>query len=164
MRDRELYARILGVERPWQVAEVELEAESVEVFIESAARRMVKRYDPLMAPDPKRWLASDEGERQRLVEQYHRRQRVRLPNLRAHAAVHVVVENQVAMGDELPVAETLARLITEGLDRHEAIHAIGNVLAVYLYDLLKAPAPPPDPNPEYFAALKRLTAQAWRAG
>jgi hypothetical protein len=102
----------------------------------------MKRYDPLVAPDPESWLTTDEGERQRLVERYHRRQGVRLPNLRLHAVIHVVVESQVAMGDELPVAGTLARLITEGLDRHEAIHAIGNVLAGHIHDLMTAPAAP----------------------
>jgi hypothetical protein len=96
----------------------------------------MKRYDPLIAPDPERWLACEESEQQRLVERYHRRLGVRLPNLRGHAVIHVVVENQVAMGDGLPVAGTLARLITEGLDRHEAIHAIGSLLAGHMHGLM----------------------------
>ena len=122
----------------------------------------MKRYDPLVDPDPDRWLATDEEERHRLVEKYHRRQGVRLPNLRVHAVIHVVVESQVAMGDELPVAATLARLITEGLDRHEAIHAIGNVLVGHIHELVTAPAAPKDPNPEYFAELNRLSASPLR--
>jgi hypothetical protein len=50
----------------------------------------------------------------------------------------------------------------EGLDRHEAIHAIGMVLFEFIYDLARAPAPDSDPNPPYFAALERLTAEDWR--
>jgi hypothetical protein len=49
-------------------------------------------------------------------------------SIRAHAANHVIVENQLAMGDATVVPATLARLMQEGLDRHDAIHAIGSVL------------------------------------
>ena len=76
----------------------------------------IERYDPQHAPDPEAWLALDEGERTELVLQYHRRARVRLPNARLHATIHVVVENQVALGDEIPVRRTLERLRAEGLD------------------------------------------------
>jgi len=97
----------------------------------------IERYHPHHAPDPEAWLALDEGERTELVLQYHRRARVRLPNARLHAAIHVVVENQVALGDEIPVRRTLERLRAEGLDRHDAVHAAGSVLAKRIYDLLK---------------------------
>jgi hypothetical protein len=54
----------------------------------------------------------------------------------------------------------------EGLDRHQAIHAIGSVLFEYIFDLMKAlnakDDPQGDPNPAYFAALERLTAESWR--
>jgi hypothetical protein len=50
----------------------------------------------------------------------------------------------------------------EGLDRHEAIHAIGSVLAEFIHDLLKAPQSDTNPNVPYFAALERLTAEDWR--
>jgi len=36
---------------------------------------------------------------------------------------------------------TLARLIDERLDRHDAVHAIESVLAYYVYDPLKARGP-----------------------
>jgi hypothetical protein len=50
----------------------------------------------------------------------------------------------------------------EGLDRHEAIHAIGMVLFQFIYDLMRAPASGGDPNALYFAAVERLTAEDWR--
>ena len=55
----------------------------------------MKRYDPSRSPDPEEWLALDEGERQMLVEAYHRRARIRPPNRRLHAVFHVIVENQI---------------------------------------------------------------------
>ena len=121
------------------------------------------RYNPLQAPDPKEWSAMDEQERIRLVEQYHRRAGIRLPNVTAHAVIHAVIESQIALGDELPVRRTLQRLMSEGLDRHDAIHAIGSVLAMHMSDLVSRPAalPKPDPNRAYYAALDRLTAKEW---
>ena len=82
----------------------------------------VVEYDPLEAPEPEEWLAIDEAERIRLALDYHRRARVRLPNEKLHAVLHVVIENQIALGDEIPVQHTAQRLMAEGLDRHEAIH------------------------------------------
>jgi hypothetical protein len=46
---------------------------------------------------------------------YHRRNRLSVgQSARAHAATHVIVENQVAMGDATVVPATL--------DRHDAVH------------------------------------------
>jgi len=122
----------------------------------------MRRYDPLVAPVPEEWLSLDEGERIRLIDEYHRRARVRLPNRKAHAIFHAVIENQVAAGDEIPVRRTLARLMGEGLDRHEAIHAIGMALSEHIWDLWHRTEPKVDPNAPYFAALDRLTAEEWR--
>jgi len=47
---------------------------------------------------------------------------------RAHAATHGIVENQAAMGHATVVPTTLDRLMRDGLDRHDAVHAIGSVL------------------------------------
>jgi len=53
----------------------------------------VTRYDPQNPPDREGWLSLDESEQIEIVLQYHRRARVRLPNARLHATMHVVVEN-----------------------------------------------------------------------
>jgi hypothetical protein len=128
----------------------------------SAERFDVRRYDPLEAPEPGEWLSLDESERIRLAQDYHRRARIRLPNIKAHAIFHAVVENQIALGDEIPVRRTLVRLMGEGLDRHEAIHAIGLALSDHIYDLLHGPEHKTEPNEPYYAALDRLTAEQWR--
>jgi hypothetical protein len=100
----------------------------------------MKRYNPLQAPAAEEWLAISESQRLALVEDYHRRERIRLPNLAAHATFHVIVENQAALGDETPVKRTLARLMKEGVDRHEAIHAVASILAAHMNDLMRNPA------------------------
>jgi hypothetical protein len=47
--------------------------------------------------------------------------------LRLHLAIHVVVETQLALGKPAEVQQTLARLTDGGMERHQAIHAIGHV-------------------------------------
>ncbi len=58
----------------------------------------MRRYDPDEAPRASAWLALDEGERLRLVEQYHEHEDPELPNVRLHSSIHVIVENQLAEG------------------------------------------------------------------
>ena len=124
----------------------------------------LKRYDPSEPPDPDDWLATNEARRIDLVSSYHRRAGFRLPSLRAHSTFHVIVENQLATAESV-VVETLERLQREGLDRHDAIHAIGAVLAEQVHSLLQQSEMPsgPDPNTEYFKGLEKLTAAGWRA-
>jgi hypothetical protein len=119
-------------------------------------------YDPLKPPEPEKWLSLDEDERLDLVESFHRRARIRLPNATVHAAIHAAVENQIALGDEIPVKRTVLRLMSEGLDRHDAIHAVGSVLIGHMNELLGRPAAA-DPNPAYYGALDQLTAKSWRS-
>ena len=122
----------------------------------------MQRYDPLKEPDREEWLALDDDERRMLVEDYHRKARIRVPNMTMHAVVHVIVESQIALGEETPAQRIALRLMDEGLDRHEAIHAIGSVLMGNMLDLVKSPGSGGDPNPAYFAELERLTAESWR--
>ncbi|MDH3317059.1 MAG: DUF1841 family protein [Betaproteobacteria bacterium] len=124
----------------------------------------MERYDPEMAPAGEDWLGIDEGERLLRVEEYHRDARIPLPKRARtlHASMHVVVENQLASNDE-PVVRALARLMIEGLSRHDAVHAIGSIVAEEVYDLLKQEEPPDTVRARYYAAVERLTAAAWRA-
>ena len=120
------------------------------------------KYDPDCEVDPRTWLELDEGERIDLVESYHRRAGVRLPNSRLHAAIHAIVENQLALSEPEVVA-ALARLRTEGLPRHEALHAIGQVLATTLHEGLSG-AHGKDLGAPYLASLRSLTAERWLKG
>jgi len=118
------------------------------------------RYDPSQPPDPNEWLELDEQERSLLVEDHHRRARIDLPNATLHATMHVVVENQLAANDE-PVVRALARLMKEGLSRHEAVHAIGSVVAQHIFDMLKMKDTPETSRARYYAAVERLTRAKW---
>ncbi len=121
---------------------------------------MAGAYDPLNAPDPDDWRSMDEGERMMLVEDYHRQAAVKLPNEQAHTVIHVIVENQIATGDETSAPTTLERLMREGLDRHEAIHAVGSVLADFMQALLRGDVAPGE-NERYDEELEKLTAAEW---
>ena len=126
-------------------------------------------YDPLVAPDPEEWLAADEQTRIDAVEYYHRDDDLEGGRAAVHATMHAIVENQIAASDCLPVRHALHRLMDEGLDRHQAIHAIASVLAVHINELMRAvkdgaPAPEQsgrDPNVAYFAEVEKLTAEDW---
>lgn len=93
-------------------------------------------YDPAHAPDPAAWLHASEDTRLGLALSYHEHANVDLPNARIHAAIHVVVENQLALPEPI-VVDALARLEKEGMSRHDAIHAIGSVVAEHMFELLK---------------------------
>jgi hypothetical protein len=88
--------------------------------------KTTKKYDPDKTPDLDEWRGTGEAERIEMVRRYHRKAGIELPNEQIHAAIHVIVENQIAEGDRIPVRETLVRLMSEGLDRHDALHAIDN--------------------------------------
>jgi hypothetical protein len=123
---------------------------------------MALRYDPHEHINSEAWLALDESERMRLVTQYHRRQRIRLPNETIYAAAHVIVENHVALGGTFPTRDVLLRLIAEGLDRHEAIHAIGSVLSETLFVVMSGKDVEGDLSADYAEKLKSLSAESWR--
>jgi hypothetical protein len=120
----------------------------------------METYDPEAAPDAAEWLELEEDERIRRVSAYHRHAKIKLPNLNIHAALHSVVENQIA--EELQtVRETVARLQAEGLSRHDAIHAVGSVLVGCLQALLLEGAPAQFEVEAYFQDLRSLTARGW---
>jgi len=120
-------------------------------------------YDPDHAPDPAEWLAADEQERIIRVEDYHSLAGIELPNAPLHATFHAIVENQIAAGDPPSVARAVERLQKEGLDRHDAIHAVGSVLIGQIHDAIKSAAPPDSFNDSYIAEVEALTAEAFFA-
>lgn len=122
------------------------------------------RYDADLQPDPAAWVALDESERIDAVIAYHHRTGVELENVKVHAIAHVMVENQVALGDPPLVSATLARLMDEGLDRHDAIHAAGSVLLGIVFEATRGPdSGARDLNAQYNRELAALTAASWRA-
>lgn len=119
------------------------------------------RYDPEVAPDPARWLATPEADRLDAVRRHHKKAKCRSGSPELHAVIHITVETQLA---ERHVAATAAmdRLIAEGLERHEALHAIGSIVAAEMFDVVKSKR---THDPEaYSRKLGKLTAASWRAG
>jgi len=125
------------------------------------SRKKIK-YDPLKAPNPKEWLELDEAKRIALVESYHRKQGIQLPNIRLHATIHTIVENQSALKDQTPVADAIVRLRMQGLDRHDAVHAVGSIFTKYFFETIKEGKHLDKPPGEvYFEEVRTLTKEQW---
>jgi hypothetical protein len=122
-------------------------------------------YDPDWTPDPRAWLALDEHERIRLAKNYHTAARIKVPNAKAHALFHAIVENQIAEGFG-PTCRTVERLQKEGLTRHDAIHAVGSVIAEFTYGSMRGDPSPSvgDAQLELNSRIEGLTAVSWRRG
>jgi len=124
----------------------------------------MKKYNPSESIDANDWLAVGELERSELVRRFHQGLDEPLPedSLPGHALIHVIVENQIATDVEL-VPETIAKLVRQGLDRHEAVHAIGALISAQMFNLAQG-------NIEkvctvkYKRQLKKLTAKRWLKG
>lgn len=121
-------------------------------------------YDAEVPVDPEQWLELDEAERMMAIQLYHEIHEEELPNATLHAVIHCIVENQLAEG-VTETHETLKRLMSQGLERHDAIHAIGSAVAQHLFKSLSGTAPTDSQtiNLAYFKSLKQLNAQEWLA-
>lgn len=122
-------------------------------------------YDPARAPNPEEWLALDEQERIRVAKNYHIAERTGGGDAMGHAVFHVAVENQIAQGHG-PTCRTVERLQKEGLTRHDAIHAVGSVIAEFAYDSMhrKDNSSGRDRQGELSARIEALSARAWKGG
>jgi len=117
-------------------------------------------YDPDKPVDAAEWLALDEGEQQLVVERYHKSARIRLPSRRVHAIIHAAIETQVAQG-HAAASRALERMLAEGLDRHDAVHAVGSVMAKHMFDIMKHGQS--FDEKAYATDLDALSAERWRA-
>jgi hypothetical protein len=91
-------------------------------------------YDPEVTPDANEWLAASEEVRIQLAQDFHVRAKIEVPGLKSHAAIHAIVENQIALNHP-PNIRAMKRLQSGGLSRHDAIHAIGSVIAEMFFQL-----------------------------
>jgi hypothetical protein len=91
---------------------------------------MALEYDAEQAPEPAFWAAVPTEERVLAVEAHHAGLGTSHPKVerpRVHAALHVVVEDQLAGNAPPEAARALARLVAAGMARHAALHAIGRI-------------------------------------
>ena len=120
----------------------------------------MRRYDPNLPLIGKAWLTLSEMDRIRLVERFHKKHGEYGESLRLHATIHVIVETQLA--EQIGAVEAAcARLEAEGLTRHEAIHAIGSVLADHIWGGCREAKSGTDSYEQYFARLADLTKDSW---
>ncbi len=120
----------------------------------------MKNYDPTKPPDPEKWQALDHDEQVEMIRRFHQRARLKPPNAEAHAMFHAVVEGQIAGGDAR-VRETLERLMREGLDRHDALHAVASVLAEQMWNAMNKPQEGGSLPDAYYQGLEALSASTW---
>jgi hypothetical protein len=118
------------------------------------------RYDPDKPVDAAEWLELDATEQQLAVERYHKRARVRLPSPHVHAIIHAAIETQVAQG-HAAASRALQRMQAEGLDRHDAIHAVGSVMAKHMFGIVKQGHS--FDESAYAVDLDALSAERWLA-
>lgn len=119
-------------------------------------------YDASTAPGPELWLAADESRKLAAIEAHHRALGVDLPNPRLHATMHAIVENQLAAGAPVEARATLERFVAAGVTRHEAVHAIGSVVAGAIWNVLRRHATVD--RDAMVAALADLDPDDWRDG
>ena len=82
-----------------------------------------------------------------------------------HAVTHVVVENILAEGTVDGASAKLRELVADGLDRHEAIHAIGTAVTEIIFETLRSTddATTPEQSQQLLAQrLAEVTASSWR--
>ncbi len=123
---------------------------------------MIEEYPLTTAPDAQEWLELTDEERLGLVEYAHEGTSGGTgEHPRMHAKMHVAVENQIAAGTPSFVGPAVERLRQEGLDRHEAIHAIASAFARELQRVLRSNGARMD-DERYRASLAAMTAEEWR--
>jgi hypothetical protein len=118
-------------------------------------------YDASVAPDLSKWRTIKDRAKIHAIEDYHL---LAEPDpdpesFMNHVAVHLTVEEHVAAGDPPEVGEAMARLMNEGLSRHDAIHAIGTVIFDVL-DNLSGKTETFDLQ-AYKQGLSELTVEKW---
>ena len=108
------------------------------------------------APDPIQAL------RQKILEEHQS-----LPHpgvakqaMRAHLLIHELIEKQLLAGDPPEVRGVLERLISEGLSRHQAVHAMGSVMAKEAYLMMRDKRPLD--REAYLGQLETLHAESVR--
>jgi len=121
------------------------------------------KYDPLNPITPDQWLALDEDERLSMVFAYLDGIDESIEEKQVLGMLLTVAENQVALGDEMPVKAAVDRLEMEGLDRFTALLAVQEVFGELMQDMAQ------NPDLEYSPELhkKRLAeidSKVWKQG
>lgn len=116
----------------------------------------MNKYDPDKTPAPAEWNQLNKEKQYELIKAYHDMIGIPVPNIDRHVTLHLIVESQVAMGDEIPVGKEVSRLLEEGGSRHAIIHAVGTAF-LHLQDKANEhPSIKPSPV-SFFKELEALS-------
>jgi hypothetical protein len=126
------------------------------------ARAAELGYDAAVGPEPAAWRALDERERLSRVARFHNETLPAAqmpPSMQRHAAMHVLVESQLADARPAEAPAALRRLMDEGMSRHEALHAVGWLTTEHMRRAMDAQRPVDEAA--YAADLATLTVRSW---
>ncbi|MGE0417002.1 MAG: DUF1841 family protein [Acetobacteraceae bacterium] len=124
----------------------------------------IDSYDPLQPPDPAVWQEASSEDRIRVVRAYHEAAGMSGSALTVHGGLHVTVENQIALNDPPIVAVKVQQLMAQGLDRHQALHAVASVLIDHMRRMTAPGRRPMEREAlaeAYIGAVRRLNARKW---
>jgi uncharacterized protein YoaH (UPF0181 family) len=110
------------------------------------------------------WLDIEEQERLDRVTRYHETAlpKAKLPpSLARHAGLHVVVEDQLVSGEPPQARKALQQLMSDGMSRHDAIHAVGWVVTKHMRSAIEGRKAMD--NDAYLKDLDSLTLESWLA-
>jgi hypothetical protein len=98
------------------------------------------KYDVATGPAPTDWLEMEEDARIAAVAEAHRQTRAATgANANAHATIHVMVENRLAMGHRA-IVEAYDRFRAAGVDRHNTVHALASVVTRHMLAIVEQQA------------------------
>jgi hypothetical protein len=119
-------------------------------------------YDPNIEVDVAAWKGLEERERLSRVAKYHNATLKKAhmpPSMQRHAAMHVIVESQIADAAPAEAKSALERLRGEGMSRHNAVHAIGWLATEHMRRAMAKQRPVDDKA--YAKDLTTLTGHNW---
>lgn len=122
-------------------------------------------YDPLVDPVPSQWLELSEDERIDVVLEHHRGDGFEPSRAKLHAVTHVVIENILAEGLVDGAAAKLRELVADGLDRHEAIHALGTAVTGSIFEALRSTdraTAPGGRERDLASRIAEVSVESWR--
>lgn len=127
MRDRELYARILGIESPWQVTSVDLRLEQGEVLVRVEPERGARLLCPECGLEAPRYDAAERRWRHLDTCQYQTILAAQLPRVKCRE--HGVRQVRVPWGEPgSHLTALFERLVIDWLLRVETIGAVAEAL------------------------------------
>jgi hypothetical protein len=87
-------------------------------------------YDPNSRPNPATWVALDPVYRDLIIREYHKTNPDQLSTEETdgHIAIHAIAETALADNAHPQPRALLAQYLVAGYSRHDAIHAIGQML------------------------------------